>query len=100
MKPTTKAVSTMPAPSVAPISQPMEAENILTKEELASRLKVSSRVVYNMTRTRSQSPIPFFRAGKELRFNWSVVSAWLQNQPRREFQPRKRKKPDAQKKAA
>lgn len=58
----------------------IDPSHILTKEQLAERLKVSPRVVYGLTRTRSRNPIPFFRIGKVLRFNWLSVSEWLERQ--------------------
>jgi excisionase family DNA binding protein len=65
-------------------------DNILTVEELASRLKVSPAWVFEKTRTRSQfdNPLPAMRIGRYLRFDWSQVSAWLQSTI---TPPRKRK---------
>jgi hypothetical protein len=61
-------------------SAPIDPSQILTMDEVAARLKVNPRVVYNLTRVRSQNPIPHFRVGQALRFNWLSVSAWLQGQ--------------------
>jgi excisionase family DNA binding protein len=59
---------------------PIDPSQILTVDELAARLKVTRRVVYGLTRVRSQHPIPHFRIGRVLRFNWLSVSEWLQGQ--------------------
>lgn len=89
------------AAKTASVAEPMNPDGILTKEKLAEHLKVSERAVYNLTRARTQRPIPFFYAGKQLRFYWPAVSAWLQNQPKREYKPRKRRyKKREEKKAA
>jgi hypothetical protein len=61
-------------------SAPIDPSQILTMDEVAARLKVNPRVVYNLTRVRSQNPIPHFRVGQALRFNWLSVSAWLRGQ--------------------
>ncbi len=58
----------------------IDPSHILTKEQVAERLKVTPRVVYGLTRSRSRNPIPFFRVGKVLRFNWLSVSEWVQSQ--------------------
>jgi len=60
----------------------LNPSTILTIDELAARLKVTRRVVYGLTRTRSQNPVPFFRVGKVLRFVWSEVSVWIEDQSR------------------
>jgi hypothetical protein len=80
----------VPAAPVACIAV-MNHQDILSLEQLAERLLVKPRVVYGLTRTRSVNPIPFFRVGKALRFYWPAVCAWSQNQPQREYRPRKRK---------
>jgi excisionase family DNA binding protein len=69
----------VPGVSVTPALNP---STILTIDELAARLKVTRRVVYGLTRTRSQNPVPFFRVGKVLRFVWSEVSVWIEDQSR------------------
>jgi excisionase family DNA binding protein len=50
---------------------------ILTLAEIADRLKVSQRWVYEKTRNRCQNPLPCIRIGRYLRFNWQDVSEWL-----------------------
>jgi excisionase family DNA binding protein len=70
----------VPGVSVTPALNPL---TILTIDELAARLKVTRRVVYGLTRTRSQNPVPFFRVGKVLRFVWSEVSVWIEDQSRK-----------------
>jgi excisionase family DNA binding protein len=64
---------TQPAISVDP-------SQILTVDEVAARLKVTRRVVYGLTRVRSQNSIPHYHVGRVLRFNWLSVSEWLQGQ--------------------
>ena len=50
---------------------------IFTLSEIAGRLKVSERWVYEKTRRRCLNPLPCIRIGRYLRFNWQFVSAWL-----------------------
>jgi len=52
-------------------------ENILTPEELADRLKVPRTWVFEKTRSRCQNPIPHFRIGRYIRFDWTRVVEWL-----------------------
>lgn len=59
---------------------PIDPNQILTLAELAERLKVSERWVYEKTRRRSPNPLPTIRIGRYLRFNWISVSAWLNEQ--------------------
>ncbi len=58
-----------------------EGDELLTLEELADRLKISKTTAYGLTRKRakirSQHPLPCIKLGKELRFVWSQVVAWL-----------------------
>jgi hypothetical protein len=58
----------------------VNSEDILTPQELATRLKVDVSWIYEKTRTRKQGSIPrlpVFRCGKYIRFYWPDVSAWL-----------------------
>lgn len=59
---------------------PIDPSQILTLAELAERLKVSERWVYEKTRRRTPNPLPTIRIGRYLRFNWISVSAWLNEQ--------------------
>jgi predicted DNA-binding transcriptional regulator AlpA len=58
--------------------------DILTVEDLATLLKVSTRQVYELTkqRTRSgdirQNPLPVLRVGGSVRFRKSDIEAWLE----------------------
>jgi excisionase family DNA binding protein len=61
---------------------PIDPSQILTLEELAKRLKVSERWVYEKSRSRCQNPLPTIRIGRYLRFDWTSVSAWLRQQER------------------
>ena len=62
------------------VAVPIDPSQILTLAELAERLKVSERWVYEKTRRRSPNPLPTIRIGRYLRFNWISVSAWLNEQ--------------------
>jgi predicted DNA-binding transcriptional regulator AlpA len=62
----------------APSPFPIDPSQILTLPELAARLKVSERWVYEKCRRRCANPLPCIRIGRYLRFNWLYVSAWLQ----------------------
>lgn len=54
----------------------VDPSDILTIDEVAAKLKVTRRVVYGLTRVRSQNCIPHFHVGRVLRFNWLSVSEW------------------------
>lgn len=60
----------------------LEPENILTPDELASRLKVSKRWIYECTRKRGRfggPPMPVLKCGQYLRFDWEAVVQWLRD---------------------
>jgi hypothetical protein len=63
-------------------ANPIDPDMILTLGELAQRLKVSPRWVYEKSRRRCQNPLPCIRIGRYLRFDWTRVSAWLREQER------------------
>src|ERR1700692_1175313 len=69
---------------VAPLAvqSPIDPSQISTLAELAERLKVSERWVYEKSRRRCQNPLPCIRIGRYLRFDWTSVSAWLRQQER------------------
>ena len=69
-------------PAVAVLSNPIDPTQILTLKEVAERLKVSERWVYEKSRRRCQNPLPVIRIGRYLRFDWTSVSAWLRQQER------------------
>ena len=70
-----RAVSAIPKLAV-PIGQPrLEPGDILTPEELAQRLKVRVRWVYEATHGRH--PLPCLHCGRYLRFSWPDVVAWM-----------------------
>ena len=56
-------------------------EALLTKEELAGRLKVPVSWVYEQTRARAgvrnDDPFPYQKTGRYLRFAWSEVVDWM-----------------------
>lgn len=59
---------------------PLKAEDILTVDELARRLKVGKAWIYEKSRARGQfggEPLPTLRCGKYLRFEWPAVVEWL-----------------------
>lgn len=58
--------------------QPVSPNDILTPDELAERLKTSRGWVYEMTRKRARNPIPHYKIGGYIRFNWQSVSVWLE----------------------
>jgi excisionase family DNA binding protein len=66
--------------TASPAPQPIDPSLILTLEEVAQRLKVSDRWVYEKTRRRCQQPLPTIRIGRYVRFNWLDVSVWLARQ--------------------
>jgi predicted DNA-binding transcriptional regulator AlpA len=54
-----------------------DAMEILTPEEVAKRLKVSVRWVYEKRRPRAKNPIPCPPIGRYIRFDWNRVLEWL-----------------------
>jgi hypothetical protein len=58
-----------------------DGDELLSLDELAARLKISKTTAYGLTRhrakVRSDNPLPCFKLGKELRFNWTAVTQWL-----------------------
>jgi predicted DNA-binding transcriptional regulator AlpA len=60
----------------------MQAEDILTPEQLAERLQVSVNWVYEKSRSRgahNSTPLPVLRCGRYLRFYWPDVCEWLRD---------------------
>jgi excisionase family DNA binding protein len=57
----------------------IEPSDLLTVDEVASRLKVSRGWVFEKTRSRQSNPLPCMRPGRYLRFSWIEVSAWLKS---------------------
>ncbi len=60
----------------------LDPMDILTPEELATRLKVSVNWVYEKSRTRGKhggSQLPCLRMGRYLRFAWPDVIAWMRD---------------------
>lgn len=71
------------SPVVHPTSNERPAfEPILTPEQVAERLQIKPRTVYELTRRRSARPLPVLKVGKYLRFRWSEIEQWL-NEGRR-----------------
>jgi excisionase family DNA binding protein len=61
---------------------PLDPSSVLTLDEVAARLRVSRRAIYEKTRKRCANPIPSFRVGKAIRFNWFDVSRWIEQNKR------------------
>jgi excisionase family DNA binding protein len=57
----------------------VDPKDIITPDELAERLKMSRRWISEMTRKRQRNPIPHYKVGRYLRFNWQDVCAWLES---------------------
>jgi hypothetical protein len=75
----------------------VKAEDILTPEELASRLKVPDSWVYEKTRGRCRNPIPCLRLGRYVRFDWISVATWLTAPAPQETRPARSGLPSARK---
>jgi len=72
-------VATVPKFAVVPISQPrLEPGDVLTPRELAKRLKVGVRWVYESA-SHERNPLPCLHCGRYLRFSWPDVVAWMRN---------------------
>ena len=54
-------------------------DDILTPEELAKRLKLPVTWVREKTRSRCPDPMPCFRIGRYVRFDWKRVAEWLRS---------------------
>jgi hypothetical protein len=61
----------------------IDPSDLLTADELASRLKLPKSWVFEQTRERAKvrckSPLPHIHLGKYLRFSWPQVCEWMQN---------------------
>lgn len=55
-------------------------EDLLTIDELAEKLKVPKSWIYGNTRQTGPDSIPRIKVGKYLRFRWSEVWEWIENQ--------------------
>jgi excisionase family DNA binding protein len=66
------------APAPAVVSPAVTDESILTPEQVAERLQVPAARVYEWTRRRNMRPLPSLKAGRFLRFKWSMVEKWLE----------------------
>lgn len=53
--------------------------DLLTLEELAGRLKVRKSWIYDQQRSTCANPLPCYRVGRYLRFNWIDVCGWLES---------------------
>lgn len=64
-----------------------DAMEILTPDEVAKRLKLSVRWVYQNRRPRAKNPIPCLPMGRCIRFDWNRVLKWLNELAADDFQP-------------
>jgi hypothetical protein len=72
---------------------PLEASDILTPEQLATRLQLPLSWVYKKS---AESGMPVLHCGRYLRFAWPEVCAWLRNNsPIPKSSPRKRRRKTA-----
>ena len=78
----------------------VKAEDIITPEELAAKLKVPDSWVYEKTRGRCRNPIPCLRLGRYVRFNWVAVAAWLTAPAPQDTRPARPALPNRRKAAA
>ena len=62
--------------------QKNSGQKLMTIDELAEMLDVPKGWIYQRTRERSPSTIPFYKLGKYLRFDPNEVWAWLESQHR------------------
>lgn len=61
---------------------PISAEEILTVEDLAARLRLPPGWIYEKCRkggNHGQAPFPRIKCGRYLRFVWSDVCRWLRD---------------------
>ena len=65
----------MPEPKA--FSSVVDPNDVLTPAEVAKRLKVKIGWVFEKTRSNCPNPLPCYRVGRYLRFNWVTVSSWL-----------------------
>jgi hypothetical protein len=57
----------------------MDNAEILTSEELASRLKLPETWIRDQVRSRATDPMPCLKFGRYVRFNWNdpELAKWL-----------------------
>lgn len=65
-------VEPLPLPTASASFEP-----ILTIEDVAQRLSIEPRTVYELTCRGAKRPLPLLRVGKFLRFRWSHIEKWL-----------------------
>ncbi len=67
------------APTKSDVNSVVPSDEILTPAEVAARLKVPPKTVYEFTRKRQGGRVPLkaLRAGKFLRFRWADVLHWM-----------------------
>jgi excisionase family DNA binding protein len=51
--------------------------DLLTPDEVANILKIKPESVYELTRKRAKTPLPFLRVAGKLRFSREAVQQWL-----------------------
>jgi len=66
---------------MASAAKPIEPADILTSEQLATRLQVNVSWIYEKSRARGNhgSALPVLRCGRYLRFCWPDVCEWFRS---------------------
>ena len=57
-------------------------EPVLTLDQVAIRLQLKPATVRELLRKRNPRPMPVLKAGKFLRFKWSLIEKWLNDSGR------------------
>jgi hypothetical protein len=57
-------------------------DDLLSIEQVATRLRTDVAWVREKIRRRCPNPIPVFNLGRHLLFNWREVSEWIRTSPR------------------
>ena len=64
--------------SAAPaVATPTVFEPVLTLEQVAERLQLKPSTIRELLRKRNRRPLPALKAGKFLRFKWSLIERWI-----------------------
>ena len=74
----TQKKSVSSAVSVSSVPCLIDHTQILTLAQLAERLQVSERWIYEKSRRRNLDPLPVIRLGRYLRFDWGDISSWIE----------------------
>lgn len=66
-----------PSTAVSAVQANFDPADLLTKEQLAKRLQVSTGWIREKTRRRNRNKLPSFSLGRYVRFYWPDVCRWL-----------------------